>query len=80
MERDINLAKNILNFFVQSPKPFGTIHEVKHALPGSPASDTIRYHLRLLADAGFIEGEESKLRVTWQGHEYLRTPVGKGRR
>ena len=79
MKRDFDLIRKILIFFAEKPGP-------EHVqIPPIEGFDdlTIKYHLVLLYDAGFLRCEPVKssssdrviyvvpFDLTWQGHEFL---------
>jgi len=80
MNRDMDLARELLLFIESQPKCDGSHwvqFEPEHFAVLGKSAGEIRYHLSLLIEAGFIRGQHfgsglplvSKL--TWQGHEFL---------
>jgi len=83
VKRDMDLVRDILLFLEEKADP---AHIEPAAFPMADRSDSkIQYHLNLLYQAGFINGEPIKsstsdrlIRIipfdlTWQGHEFLET-------
>ncbi len=78
MKRDLKLCLGILEQVEASPKTFGPIEIGVNGYD----EDTIGYHVRLLCDAGLLEGYDSTgvgssgyrtlvMHLTNEGHEYL---------
>jgi hypothetical protein len=76
MQRDMDLARRILQEIEKAPFDGGT---VELNLPDL-ASETLQYHLLLLSEAGLIHALDASsmagpaflpTRLTWQGHEFL---------
>ena len=79
MKRDLELVRKLLFFFDEKPDQ-GHVH-----VPPIPGYDepTIKYHLVLLHDAGYLRCEPVKsstsdrviyvlpFELTWDGHEFL---------
>lgn len=87
MTRDMDLVRELLLRIEADPKydGIGQFEIVDSAGEGEPDSDgfvpgrsheEVVYHLRLLIDAGYIEGKRTLggavfSQLTWQGHELL---------
>jgi len=78
MKRDLELIRKLLIFFDERPEPTAIW------VPEIPGYDdpTIKYHLVLLHDAGYLRCEAQKtatgrvisvlpFELTWSGHEFL---------
>jgi hypothetical protein len=73
MKRDMDLARQIL--FEIEGLPHGDDVIFQPEIEGH-SSDEVSYHMMLLVQAGYIEGEEAPdgwhaRSLTWQGHEFL---------
>ena len=76
MKRDMDLVREILFAVEKSPEPDQWIDiELEGHSP-----EEVSYHIKLLVQAGLIEGDDLKSRdsfawraraLTWQGHEFL---------
>lgn len=83
MKRDMDLVRDLLLFLEKKSRP-AYISQVDIPIEGHSASE-IQYHLNLIYQAGFINGEPIKsttsdrvisvlpFDLTWQGHEFLDT-------
>jgi hypothetical protein len=74
MKRDMDLARQIL-FEIESLPHHGDDVIFQPEIEGH-SSDEVSYHIMLLVQAGYIEGEEApdgwhSGSLTWQGHEFL---------
>ena len=71
MKRDMNLVKSILEI-IQTRLPSNTaaIHRWL-GVESDTEKDRVRFHLRLMTEAGFIS--QKKLELTWQGYDLLET-------
>lgn len=76
MQRDMDLARRILQELEQYPEPVGPVHI---SLEGK-SEDEISYHIKLLHEAGLVEALDMStlrqfswrpMRLTWAGHEFL---------
>jgi Hypothetical protein (DUF2513) len=73
MKRDMDLARQILFEIEKLPHGHDVIFQPEIE---RHSSDEISYHIMLLTQAAYIEGEETPdgwyaKTLTWQGHEFL---------
>ena len=83
MKRDMELVRELLLFLEDKPDP-AHLEADRFPMPCRSPSE-IQYHLNLLYQAGFLNGEPIKsstsdrlikvlpFDLTWQGHEFLET-------
>lgn len=83
MKRDMDLVRDILLFLEERNSP-ASIQPEMLPIEGRSGAD-IQYHLNLIYQAGFINGEPTKsstsdrlisvlpFDLTWRGHEFLDT-------
>ncbi len=75
MKRDKDLLKSILEHLEEHHEIFRNV-EIGASTFTAPL-ETVKYHLRLLEQAGFIRVDSESLEgvsvreITWNGHEYL---------
>src|SRR5215213_8227136 len=73
MKRDMDLARQILFEIEKLPHGLDVIFQPE--IEGH-SSEEVSYHIMLLTQAGYVEGEEAPdgwhaRTLTWQGHEFL---------
>ena len=75
MKRNKELLKCILRYVEEHGKPYEKLWFDENTLTAD--SEEVKYHIRLLAQAGFItsdgirQGFEGIKELTWAGHDYL---------
>ena len=76
MQRDIDLIREILFLVEEKDSPIGWIN----IQIDSYSKEQISYHVKLLAEAGYLEAEDlttldgfdwQPVSLTWQGHGFL---------
>ena len=76
MKRDWDLVRELLFEVEQQCSSGAPIADGQIKLEGR-SDEEISYHLRILIDAGLVQGTEQKYlqvevrRLTWEGHEFL---------
>ncbi|MCB0207735.1 MAG: DUF2513 domain-containing protein [Anaerolineae bacterium] len=74
MKRDPDLIRNILLILEKTPHGETEQFEQSDLLDQLAIAATVDFHLRLLTEAGLItpdEGGDGRLRLTWDGYEFL---------
>ena len=75
MKRDFEFLKCLLEHIEEHDQAFHAIHIEDDTF--TEPSEKVKYHLRLIRDAGFIRALQVKMgyivvkELTWAGHEYL---------
>lgn len=73
MKRDMDLARQILLEIEKLPHGYDVLFQPE--IEGRSSAE-VSYHIMLLTQAGYVEGEEAPdgwhaKTLTWQGHEFL---------
>ena len=77
MKRDMNLALAILKTLEENKAPHLSEFDIEAALKAAfdVPNRGIGYHLNLMADANFVRSMGNDWRLTWAGHDFLKTAV-----
>lgn len=75
MKRDMNLALAILKTLEQNKSPHLGEFDIEAALKDAfdVSNKAVWYQLNLLADAHLVRSTGSDWRLTWDGHEFLKS-------
>ncbi|CAG4910018.1 DUF2513 domain-containing protein [Paraburkholderia saeva] len=75
MKRDMNLALAILNALEENKSPHLSEFDIEGALKNTfeVSNRAVWYQLNLLADANLVRSMGSDWRLTWDGHEFLKS-------
>jgi predicted transcriptional regulator len=75
MKRDMNLALAILKTLEQNRSPHLSEFDIEAALKDAfdVSNKGVWYQLNLLADAHLVRSMGSDWRLTWDGHEFLKS-------
>lgn len=75
MKRDMNLAQAILNALEKSKSPHLSEFDIESTLKNTfdVSNRGVWYHLNLLADANLVRSMGSDWRLSWDGHEFLKS-------
>ena len=75
MKRDMNLALAILKALEENKSPHLSEFDIESALKNafSVSNRGVSYHLNLLADANLVRSMGTDWRLTWHGHEFLKS-------
>jgi hypothetical protein len=78
VQRDMDLIRNLLRNIERNPKMDRTrefmIQSTDQLELSDQPMDKVAYHLKLLLDAGYIDGSSGGMilrGLTWDGHEFL---------
>jgi repressor of nif and glnA expression len=77
VKRDMNLALAILKTLEENKAPHLSEFDIEAALKAAfdVPNRGIGYHLNLMADANFVRSMGNDWRLTWAGHDFLKTAV-----
>ncbi|WP_233446760.1 MULTISPECIES: DUF2513 domain-containing protein [Paraburkholderia] len=75
MKRDMNLALAILKTLEENKSPHLSEFDIEGALKNAfdLSNRSVGYHLNLLADANLVRSMGTDWRLTWDGHEFLKS-------
>lgn len=75
MKRDMNLALAILKNLEENKSPHLSEFDIEGALKNAfdLSNRSVGYHLNLLADANLVRSMGTDWRLTWDGHEFLKS-------
>ncbi|BFG80325.1 MULTISPECIES: DUF2513 domain-containing protein [Paraburkholderia] len=75
MKRDMNLAHAILIALEKGKSPHLSEFDIESALKNTfdVSNRGVWYHLNLLADANLVCSMGTDWRLSWDGHEYLKS-------
>jgi hypothetical protein len=77
VKRDMNLALAILRTLEENKSPHLSEFDIESALKDAfdVSNRGVWYQLNLLADANLVRSMGSDWRLTWDGHEFLKSAV-----
>jgi hypothetical protein len=77
VKRDMNLALAILKTLEENKSPHLSEFDIESALKDAfdVSNRGVWYQLNLLADANLVRSMGSDWRLTWDGHEFLKSAV-----
>ncbi|WP_236002465.1 DUF2513 domain-containing protein [Paraburkholderia elongata] len=77
VKRDMNLALAILKILEENKSPHLSEFDIESALKDAfdVSNRGVWYQLNLLADANLVRSMGSDWRLTWDGHEFLKSAV-----
>jgi repressor of nif and glnA expression len=77
VKRDMNLALAILKTLEENKSPHLSEFDIESALKDAfdVSNRGVWYQLNLLADANFVRSMGSDWRLSWDGHEFLKSAV-----
>jgi repressor of nif and glnA expression len=77
VKRDMNLALAILKTLEENKSPHLSEFDIENALKDAfdVSNRGVWYQLNLLADANLVRSMGSDWRLTWDGHEFLKSAV-----
>jgi repressor of nif and glnA expression len=77
VKREMNLALAILKTLEENKSPHLSEFDIESALKNAfdVSNRGVWYHLSLLADANRVRSMGTDWRLTWDGHEFLRSAV-----
>lgn len=75
MKRDMNLALAILKNLEENKSQHLSEFDIEGALKNAfdLSNRSVGYHLNLLADANLVRSMGTDWRLTWDGHEFLKS-------
>jgi repressor of nif and glnA expression len=75
VKRDMNLALAILKTLEENKSPHLSEFDIESALKNAfdVSNRSVWYHLSLLADANRVRSMGTDWRLTWDGHEFLKS-------
>jgi len=75
VKRDMNLALAILKTLEENKSPHLSEFDIEGALKNAfdLSNRSVGYHLNLLADANLVRSMGTDWRLTWDGHEFLKS-------
>jgi repressor of nif and glnA expression len=75
VKRDMNLALAILKTLEENKSPHLSEFDIESTLKNAfdVSNRRVSYHLNLLADANLVRSMGTDWRLTWDGHEFLKS-------